>query len=102
MRLKYALSDAGATRVFITAASDIEAYFASKELAHSHNDARVLVESAIQDSQNEFAFRFQSKRNEIKLDLYKKDPNNCPRIEDLFPGAVVPTEKALGKLLLRS
>jgi hypothetical protein len=38
---------------------------------------------------------------EIKNTLYKRDPEACPRIESLLPGAVVPVEKALGKLLAK-
>lgn len=106
LRVKYALKDEGSTRLFVTSKSDIEAYFASNEhlaeiLEISQDDARVLIEATIQESQNEFTMKFQSKRNEIKQSLYKNDPENCPKIEDLLPGAVVPVEKAVGKLLLK-
>lgn len=106
LRDKYDLQDDGSTKLFITRGSDIEAYFASKEhLAHvlqiSLDDARVLIEVTIQESQNEFTMKFQSKRTEIKNTLYKRDPDVCPRIENLLPGSVVPVEKALGKLLAK-
>lgn len=63
-------------------------------------DARVLIETKIQENQLQFAMKFQSKRAEIKTSLYKRDPERCPAIESLLSGATVPSEKALGKLLV--
>jgi predicted ATPase len=106
LRAKYDMQDSGSTKLFITQGSDIEAYFVSKEhlelvLRIPIEDARVLIEATIQESQNEFTLKFHSKRMEIKNTLYKRDPEACPRIESLLPGAVVPVEKALGKLLAK-
>jgi hypothetical protein len=106
LRAKYKLQDAGSTKLFVTPGSDMEAYFtASTHLAHvlgiTDDDARVLVEATIQESQNEFTIKFYTKRSDIKNTLYKHDPDECPKAEDLLPGHVVPVEKALGKLLAR-
>jgi predicted ATPase len=106
LREKYSLTDTGATRLFITRGSDIESYFVSAEhlaqvLNITQDNSRVLIETTIQEFQNEFLIKFQSKRNEIKRDLYKSDPEQCPEITSLVPGSVVPVEKALGKLLLK-
>ena len=106
LKSKYSLGSSLSAQVFVTAFSDMEGYFASKEhlaatLNMSSDDARILIDSAIQESQNEFALKFQSKRNEIKLSLYKTNPDDCPAVSTLLPGATVPVEKAMGKLLLK-
>jgi len=106
LKAKYALPDSGSMHLFITAQSDIEAYFVTAKhvatcLHLSDMDARIMIESTIHENQNEFTMKFQSKRTEIKLQLYKSDPEACPSSTDLLPGAQVPIEKALGKLLLQ-
>lgn len=106
LRAKYKLQDAGSTKLFITPGTDIEAYFTNNaHVAHvlgiSDDDARALIETTIQESQNEFTMKFHTKRTEIKQTLYKADPEECPKTEDLLPGHVVPVEKALGKLLAK-
>jgi predicted ATPase len=106
LRAKYDLQDAGSTKLFVTSGSDIEAYFTSSAhiaqvLEISDYEARILVETTIQESQNEFTMKFYTKRSDIKQSLYKSDPENCPNTECLLPGNVVPVEKALGKLLAK-
>ncbi|PZR36852.1 MAG: hypothetical protein DI526_02615 [Caulobacter segnis] len=103
---KYDLEDKGSMRLFVTTKSDIEAYFASQEhisevMRISESDARILIESLIQENQNEFTIKFHSKRQDIKNTLYKRNPDECPSPEELIPGGVIPIEKALGKLLLK-
>lgn len=103
---KYDLGKNLSLRLFITRYSDIESYFASEghvsaSLQTSLDVARTAVEGAIQDNMNEFVAKFIHKRDEIKRDLYKNDPNDCPNAMDFLPGSGVPVEKALGKLLLK-
>jgi hypothetical protein len=103
---KYRLGNTPNIKLFITEGSDIEAYFARPEHVAASTgiplaDARVMVETVIQEHQNEFVFRFNSKREEVKRDLYKADPGACPKPADLLPGNQVPLQAAVGKLLLK-
>jgi AAA ATPase domain len=106
MKEKYWVLEGLNARVFVTKNSDMEAYFAQPD--HVHNalgiplaDARILVETAVRENSNEFVLKFRDKREEIKRDLYRADPDNCPATDVLLPGNQVPIEKALGKLLLK-
>ena len=106
LRGKYNLADSSSMRLFVTRDSDIEAYFCYPK--HMHNtfgitevDARVMIGTAIQENQNEFAITFHTKRNEVKQSLYKADSDACPSAISLLPSGQVPVEKAVGKLLLK-
>ena len=106
LRSKYNLADTSSMRLFVTRGSDIEAYFSQpthiyNTLGLSETEARVIIGSTIQEYQNDFAIRFSAKRNEVKHDLYKVDPDACPSVLDLLPSGQVPVEKAVGKLLLK-
>lgn len=106
LRAKYAISDTNSVQLFITKGSDIESYFAtaahvSEVYGMSLTDAQAIIDETIQQNQVDFVMKFQSKRTEIKIDLYKKDPKSCPSPEDLLTGNVIPPEKTVGKLLLK-
>ena len=103
---KYELDKTPTMRLFITSKSDIEAYFASPEhLSHVTQrpaaDFEAMIGLAIQENANEFVIKFRDKRDDVKRDLYKGDPNAAPDSAGMLPGGVVPFEKALGKLLLK-
>lgn len=106
MKDKYRVLEGLNARTFVTKYSDMEAYFAQP--GHLHNalgiplaDAQILVETTIRENSNEFVLKFRDKREQIKCDLYRADPNNCPPTDTLLPGNQVPIEKAIGKLLLK-
>lgn len=106
LRSKYRLENTPNVKLFITKGSDIEAYFASVDhlslcLNIDAAHAQVHLQGAIQDNQNEFIAKFLHKREEVKRDLYKKNPNDCPSGLNLLPPTGVPIEKAIGKLLLK-
>ncbi len=106
LKEKYQVLEKLNARLFVTKLSDIEAYFAQPEhishcLAIPVQDARTLVEGTVLANSNEFVLRFRDKREEIKRNLYKADPENCPATDALLPGNQIPIEKAMGKLLLK-
>ncbi|TCZ64023.1 AAA family ATPase [Roseicella aquatilis] len=106
LQAKYALEQTPNLRLFVTRGSDVEAYFCDPEhLAHVTgkpvDEMRTLVESVVQEEMISFVLNFREKREEIKRDLYKKDPDACPATDTLVAGNQIPIEKAVGKLLLK-
>ncbi|WP_081105801.1 AAA family ATPase [Gluconobacter oxydans] len=103
---KYNLDSQKNIRMLITERSDIEAYFTDpKHLSiatgKDEQEVRDLIDDILHDNMVEFVLLFQNKREEIKRDLYKKDPNNCPSPSSLISGSRVPVEKTVGKKLLK-
>lgn len=106
LKNKYGYRDRNNIHIFITKGSDIESYFASPShiaciTGKSIDDETINIESIIQNNITEFTIAFREKREDIKRDLYRTDPNECPSTTSLLPSAQVPIENAVGKLLLR-
>ena len=106
LRNKFDLDQAPNMRLLITQGSDVEAYFTRHEhiaevTGRDPGDAQALVEDVLHHDMIEFVTAFVNKRNEIKRDLYKQDPNACPDTNTLINGNQIPVEKAVGKLLLK-
>lgn len=106
LRGKYQLANTPNMKLFITKGSDIENYFTSPDhlaatLEIESAAAQTIVEGAIQEYSNEFITKFLQKREEVKRDLYKNNPDECPTAAGLLPPAGIPVEQAMGKLLLK-
>lgn len=106
LRRKFDLGQTPNMRLLITQGSDVEAYFTRP--AHIANvvgrdvaEMQALVEDVLHQNMIEFVTAFLRKREEIKRDLYKQDPDACPAISELIAGSQIPVEKAVGKLLLK-
>lgn len=106
LRAKFSLEQTPNMRLFVTRGSDIESYFnrpahiafvTGKEL----DDAQGLIEDILHQNMIEFVTAFVRKRDEIKRDLYKNDPDECPAVNALITGNQIPIEKAVGKSLLK-
>lgn len=105
LRAKFNLEQTPNMRLFVTRGSDIESYFVRPEhiasiTGKSLLDARSLIEDVLHQDTIGFSASFIRKRDEIKRDLYKSDPEKCPKIDDLIAGNQIPIEKAVGKILL--
>jgi hypothetical protein len=105
LKRKYNLRADGNVRLLFTTPSDVEAYFARPEHISARfgipvADARTLVEDVVRGCNAEFILKFRDKREEIKRDLYKQDPDACPATAGLIPPGQLPVEQAQGKLLL--
>jgi hypothetical protein len=103
---KYRLDRSPNMRLFITRGSDVESYFVQPDhlaavTGSTPADERLMLEDVMQQDMNAFVFAFRDKREEIKRDLYRADPENCPAVADLAPGNQLPLEKAVGKMLLK-
>lgn len=103
---KYELGKTPTMRLFITSKSDIESYFStpehlSKVTDRPEADFEAMIGLVIQENANEFVIKFRDKREDVKRDLYKGDPDKAPSATDMLPGGMVPFDKALGKLLLK-
>lgn len=106
LRQKYALDKTPNMRLLVTTGSDVEAYFTSPEhlasvTGSSIEEMRTLIASVIQEHMVDFVLAFREKREEIKRDLYKHDPDTCPATNTLVTGNQIPAEKAVGKALLK-
>ncbi|MCX7378323.1 MAG: AAA family ATPase [Alphaproteobacteria bacterium] len=106
LREKYKLDQTPNLRLLLTRGSDIESYFCSP--AHiSHvtkkpiNEVSCLISDILSKNVVEFVLYFCEKREEIKRDLYKKDPDACPPTDKLVSGSYISPEHAVGKKLLK-
>lgn len=105
LRTKFSLDQTPNMRLLITQGSDVEAFFTNPEhlafvTGRDLGEMQALVENVVQQNMVEFVTAFIRKRDEIKRDLYKADPDACPAIETLIAGDQIPVEKAVGKRLL--
>jgi predicted ATPase len=106
LRARFSLHQAPNMRLLITQGSDVEAYFTrpahiSDVTGRDLVDVQTLIGDVLHQNMIEFVTAFIRKREEIKRDLYKHDPNACPAIDTLIAGNQIPIEKAVGKLLLK-
>jgi hypothetical protein len=106
LRRKFDLDQTPNMRLLITNGSDVESYFTRPaHIAHVTGrdpaEMQALVEDVLHQNMIEFVTAYVRKREEIKRDLYKQDPEACPAIDALIAGNQIPIEKAVGKLLLK-
>lgn len=106
LRAKFALEQTPNMRLLVTRGSDIESYFIrpahiSAVTGKTLVEAQGLIEDVLHENMVEFVASFVRKRDEIRRDLYKADPENCPPVNTLINGNQIPVEKAVGKTLLK-
>lgn len=106
LRQKYTLNQTPNMRLLITRGSDIESYFTTPEHLSEVTGQELagmqsLVDDVMQLGMIDFVLAFRDKREEIKRDLYKRDPEACPSTNDLIAGNQIPVENAVGKILLK-
>lgn len=106
LRAKFSLEQTPNLRLLLTRGSDVESYFVRPDhiamvTGRGLAEAQALIEDVLHQNMIEFVEAFVRKRDEIKRDLYKSDPENCPSIGALIAGNQIPVEKAIGKTLLK-
>lgn len=102
---KYEISKSKNMKIFITESSDVESYFIVPDhlsivSGKNRNEIIDILESILKNNMVKFLLSFREKREEIKRNLYKKDPENCPEIESLVLADRLQLQNALGKKLL--
>lgn len=105
MLAKYELDKNKNIKIFITESSDVESYFIVPEhlsivTGKNKNEIISILESILEKNMVSFLLLFREKREEIKRNLYKKDSDNCPKVESLIPADKLQLQNALGKELL--
>ena len=106
LRAKFSLEQTPNMRLLITRGSDVEAFFTSPDhlafvTGRDPGEMQALIEDVLHQNMVEFVASFIRKRDEIKRDLYRGDPDACPPIDALIAGNQIPVEKAVGKTLLK-
>lgn len=106
LRQKYTLEQTPNLRLLVTSGSDVEAYFTRPEhlaeiTGKPVDEMRTMVESLLQEGMVDFVLAFNAKREAIKHELYKTDPEKCPSTNTFVAGNQIPIEKAVGKMLLK-
>jgi predicted ATPase len=93
LRAKFNLNQIPNMRLLITQGSDIESYFTRPShiaavTGRNLVDAQALVENVLHQTMIEFVTAYSAKREEIKRNLYKNDPEACPKIDSLRSGLI--------------
>ncbi|HRJ67330.1 MAG TPA: AAA family ATPase [Alphaproteobacteria bacterium] len=106
LKQKYTHLQNAAISIMLTKFSDVEAYFSQPEHLCERagmllEEAQALLDDVIRELNNELVLKFRDKREQVKRDLYKTDPDNCPDTVSLIPAGQLLFSHSLGKSLMK-